>query len=566
MTSTTVGINRMVVTAPSLFIRPEELAKAIVTREKGLDKEGKPIPAEELQRKIDNEISAIKDGMGIELVRINGYSESNITFVADSIYYFLKNIASDPVLTQKFLTQKVKNIFFATESNPDKSKPEVEEALLIASSKLLEEDEKLYTPLVRSLRKAFVQPITYACVGGAMALYDAAAFVERAVLKGWDESAIVIAADTAIYDSKIAPGAEKTQGAAASLLWVTKDPDLVEIMDLAESYHFSVPDFTKFLYEFPKVHGKFSEIVYVYFVGMALEALENSSRNGADSKKLLDAIEFFICHVPFPKQAIYFATFLYSHLMKRRYPGLFKLMQEDPLIGKEPLGRYDSLIHMIRMKFREFNRNGSPLKHDAEIVDHIENDPDIKRYWNWLKNVRSTPDSTNPRKEVLRPEFEQFLKKLHIDEALELPKRVGNSYANSIFVSLASILEHAYGMLGLLAGYGSGAQGVVYPIKVVARPEIIGDKLIVHLDADPRYEIDAAQYEELHSAQLKGEAYRLTSLGDLVEMDKKLLRKAEGKLHFGFHQIRRNLNGTGEYVHSNGEKWTFVKPLFEDNE
>ena len=52
-------------------------------------------------------------------------------------------------------------------------------------------------------------------------------------------------------------------------------------------------------------------------------------------------------------------------------------------------------------------------------------------------------------------------------------------------------------------------------------------------------------------------AVRLTANPDLVKKDQKLLKT--DKLPKGFHVNRRNTDGTGEYVYSDGERITPVR-------
>ena len=564
-----IGINKMVVTTPGLSLSPESLADVIGSdqlgtrgkeylrmREKTLKEH--PFMFEwELDEAIgpalirDN-VGKIRSGLGVDMIRMPGYSESNVTFVANMLYDFIKKIADDLESLKRLEETPVKTLYYGSESNPDRSRPELEPALLLAGSRLLAEDEAKYRPVIEMLREASVVPVTFACVGGVVSINEAISRVRFSAENGHRESAIVITADTACYDSKKAPGAEATQGAAGTLMWITKNPNLIEIFDRSGSYHVPLSDFTKFVDDTPIVHGRFSEIVYVYTVGKALQRLEKeyrglngSSGNGNGKDAIMDEINFFVCHVPFPKQAIYLASFLFAHQLKKRDKELFAEMQSREGIGKEPLPAEVGLADLIEAKFREFNTNGHGRMHEREIINYIQEDPQIKEYWEWLKALRETP------------EFSAFLKKLHIKEALKLPAMVGNSYTGSSLISMVSLALHGVDAdmwradnIGLLAGYGSGAQAMVFPIRLAARRETLFDHIAIDIDTDNKYPVTPAAYRELHKMHLRGDSARMTGGEDLVEKDKALLRS--GTLPKGFHIIRRNQDGTGEYAYSDG--------------
>ncbi len=568
-----IGINKMIVTTPGITLSPMALAESIthdqmaakgkeyhrardavrkehsMIQEWEIDEHVKPAMESETEGKI-------RKGLGVDLIRMPGYSESNVTFVANMLYEFMKKLADDKESMGRISQTPIRTIYYGTESNPDRSRPEIEPALLLAGSKLLAENEAKYRPIMEMMRSAAVVPVTFACVGGVLSLNEAVSRVRYSAENGHRESALVVTADTALYNSKSAPGAEPTQGAAGALMWVTNMPNLVEIFDRWAGYHLPLSDFTKFQEETPVVHGKFSEIVYVYTVGKALQRLEEEySSLGNGNSKILEEIDFFICHVPFPKQAIYLASFLFAHHMKNKNPALFAAMQSRPEVGPDPLIGYAKLTELIEARFREFNTNGHGVQHEHAVIAYIENEPMIKAYWDWLKRVRETP------------EFEKFVEGLHIKEALKLPSLVGNSYTTSVTMSLASLVVNGFGRktwhannLGVLAGYGSGAQAMVFPIRIVARPDLIADHLSVDIDVDGKYQLDAAGYRELHGVHLHGDSARMLTGEDLVEKDKKLLRSET--LPKGFHVVRRNPNGTGEYVYSDGMHIEPVKIRF----
>ncbi len=539
-----IGINKLIVEAPQTYFSYVELANALNAK----DARGRKV-----------EPMKIKDGLGIEKARLPTYSQSNVTMAANAIYSFIKNVDSDSNDREKFFAEKPVSIYYATESNPDFSRPEAEIALGLVYSRLLEEDEKRYRPYVEALKNSGLQQNTFACAGAGLALSSALSEVYSNSSFGIGSSAIIISADTAVYDSKRAPDAETTQGSAATLMWITTEPELVSVNYKGAYGRFNVPfpDFTKFGVDTPFVHGKFSEKGYVYAVAMALGDMESKlsrqerkafKANYADEdydggtyrgrklNKLLDGDEFrekmkfFISHVPFPKQAIYFASFLFEHYLKNYEQNAFEAMQQRESLGASPLGD-KSLAELFTEKLAGFRG-----VHDADIVPYIESDKEINAYWEWLGKLRK------------QPEFEEFLDRMHIRDALALPSQVGNSYTGSTVVAIASLLKSGKvypGDTGACAFFGSGMVALAYQMEITATQESVARNLIIGIDRKGELPLEAQNYEPLHEKLILGDARR-SMIGEeksLIDMDAELLR---GKLPEGFLIRRRNVNGTWE--------------------
>ncbi len=257
-----IGINKMVVATPGLHIDASQMA--VVSGQP----EGK-----------------IRQGLMIDKMRMPGHSEANVTMLADVVYEFAINLLEDNLAFEKFEREKVQKIFFGTESNADRSRPELEPAIQMAISKLKEdvaqnpENANKVETIVDALRHAQTIAITYACVGGVNALDSARDYVMFKILQAQKTSALVITVDTAFYDSAKAPGAELTQGASATLSWITKNPKLAEIVSNIDSgsYHIALSDFTKFGSETPEVHGQLSEVTYMYVIARALESMVHNN-------------------------------------------------------------------------------------------------------------------------------------------------------------------------------------------------------------------------------------------------------------------------------------------------
>ncbi len=553
-----IGISKLIVEAPQTYFGYVELANALNAK----DTKGRKV-----------EPGKIKDGLGIEKARLPTYSQSNVTMAANAIYSFIKNIDSNPYDREKFFSEKPVSIYYATESNPDFSRPEAEIALGLVYSRLLEEDEKRYRPYVEALKNTGLQQNTFACAGAGLALSSALGEVYSNASFGVGSSAIIISADTAVYDSKRAPDAETTQGSAATLMWITTEPELVSINYKGAYGRFNVPfpDFTKFGVDTPFVHGKFSEKGYVYAVAMALGNMEsklamqermvfeedyagtNPDAGTYRSRKLnkimdrsefLKNMKFVPGHVPFSKQAIYFASFLFEHHLKNYERDTFNEMQQRESLGKSPLGD-KSLTELFTEKLTEFRG-----ERDTDIVAYIESDKDINAYWEWLGKLRK------------QPEFEKFLDEMHIRDALVLPSQVGNSYTSSTVVAIASLLKNGRvypGDTGACTFFGSGMVALAYQMEITATQESIAKNLVIGMERKEELPLEAQDYEPLHEKLILGDAKRsmIVEGKSLIDMDAKLLR---GKLPEGFLIRRRNVDGTWEAEFVENGKRSVIKP------
>ena len=521
-----IGINKLIVEAPQTYFSYVELANALNAKLDGSKKAIEP--------------DKIKEGLGIEKARLPTYSQSNVTMAANAIYSFIKNVDSDPSSRKKFFAEKPVSVYYATESNPDFSRPEAEIALGLVYSRLLEEDEKRYRPYVEALKNSGLQQNTFACAGAGLALSSALSEIYSNSSFGIGSSAIIISADTAVYDSKRAPDAETTQGSAATLMWVTTEPELVSINYKGAYGRFNVPfpDFTKFGADTPFVHGKFSEKGYVYAVAMALGNMEKSNK-AIYGDEYMEKMKFFISHVPFPKQAIYFASFLFEHYLRNYKPDMFEAMQKRESLGASPLGS-KGLAELFTGKLVEFRG-----VHDTDIVSYIESDKEINAYWEWLRKLKK------------QPEFEKFLDDMHIKDALVLPAQVGNSYTSSTVVAIASLLKSGKvqpGDAGACAFFGSGMVALAYQMEIAATQESVARNLVIGIDRKEGLPLKAQDYEPIHEKLILGDARRsmIDEEKSLIDMDAEMLR---GKLPEGFLIRRRNVNGTweAEFV-ENGER------------
>ena len=555
--SVKIGINMMVVVSPTTYMSSSELSR--VTGE---------------------EVGKIEH-FGVMKQRLPTLSQSNMTMVADTIYEFIKRVSAWPDMEAKFFAEPPKHIHFGTESNDDFSRPEVTPALGMALSKLINEDDARYRKYLNAFRETESGQRTFACAGGGLALSDAVAEVKAAHDFGRGESEIIITADTAVYDPKRAKNAEKTQGAAATLMWITKDPELVEIKYSRGYGRFSMPfpDFTKFGYNTPKVYGEASNIAYIYAVAQAVESLEEAYsvkpmpksrlfRSGIIPERIrnmmgelarrinpeYDGVSFndmyaFVSHVPYPKQAREAAGYLFAHYLKGFNPGLYESIQMRDGVGSDPLGGR-KLTGLITEKLAGFSG-----AREKDLVGYLEGDKEIKEELAWVKRL------------MKQPEFDAFIEKLHINEALELPSVVGNSYTTSLPVALASLLRRVTDThpdsdkprTAVLAFYGSGLVAKAFLVEIKATQKS-REHLVISMERNQDIALSAEQYAPLHSKLVEGDAMRTMTDGSLVEMNMSFLG---GRLPRGFNLVRRHSDGTWEGVYVDGEgKQQAVMPRF----
>ncbi len=263
--------------------------------------------------------------------------------------------------------------------------------------------------------------------------------------------------------------------------------------------------------------------------------------------------------MPFPKQAVKFAQFLYAHKLRTQNPE--ELERLEGQIGHDPLKEYGGFTHYISNFLKARNASEEQSLSEQDIVKELEKDTVLNKYVEWLKALSKTE------------EFNQFTSKLHFTEVFENPSKIGNSYTSSIFTGLASVLgniEKISQDVGhmprvLFIGYGSGAQAVAMMLDVPSERQVVSENLHVKLnDENP---VSAQVYKDLHQMHITGDAHRTLVNDNLVERDMLLKRLVDGvevpiKLPDGFHVIKRNSDGTGEYAFVKDGKSQPVKTRF----
>lgn len=214
---------------------------------------------------------------GQKAMRYPGPTEDTVTLAAEALRTLLDGQSGLDLAGLRFLT-------LGTETGVDMSKA--------GSSYVLGLLQRSGYALPSSLSSFQVQ---HACAGGTLSLLTVAAFLQAAGRDG--DSAVVLTSDIARY--KAPSTAEVTQGAGATALLVTRNPDLLEL-DLAGTGFASqdVDDFFRPLGSVvAKVKGGYSLACYHEALIDAFD--DHCRRGGLDPAAELRSIDAFFLHVPY---------------------------------------------------------------------------------------------------------------------------------------------------------------------------------------------------------------------------------------------------------------------------
>jgi hydroxymethylglutaryl-CoA synthase len=302
----------------------------------------------------------------------------------------------------------------------------------------------------------------FACIGATYALEAA---VSR--LRAGDNTkpyAMVIASDISKYP--LATAGEYTQGAGAVALLLSENPRLVELeQGLTGTVTRDERDFFRPNWSAAAVvDGKYSIDVYLDCMEAAFAAYAERAEARFAGRPLAEAIDHYLFHVPFPRMAEYAAARVLTGVWAKHPATRDKLAAQVPLWAAGPGGG------------------------DARA---------------WRKEV----ERAVAKSALFRTTFGRA-----IEPTLTLSRDVGNMYSWSLYLALASLLEHADGADGaslagrrlLFGSYGSGASAKVLSGVVSDRYESVARHLHVRRDllseddGGPRVPLAIADYERLH--------------------------------------------------------------------
>lgn len=482
----------------------------------------------------------IKKGLMIEEFRFPGYSDTVTTVAANAFLRFLTNLTTNEELREKYDNYGIDGFYGASESRDELSKPLPMDVLELVEPVVFTQNgyavKETLKEVSRDLRFSDSFEAKFACT----ALAKLAHIVSTSIQSGAMNSAVVMSSDFGLYDPSKAEDARPTQGMAAVLLYITRDPLLVSLDRRAAHYNLPAYDFFKHGEHTPRVPFGFgSQVDNLLNSGSALERYEELY--GLPKKY------FVVGHLPNPKQAYYNSSPLHVH-RERKAGRLSKL--EEELGEKEPIGGARTSLEFLRNVVREYNSAGNQSK---DIIESFDSHPGIEKLWDFHKKVRGTEG------------FTKFSEQIGLQYSLIRPAKVGNSYNGAMFVGEGSLLEylpsktssrlvafarkigHATHTLGydkiVHISYGSGSGTSVYVGEIVEESQERRRRLIDMSSLDVRRELSVEEYEALHKKRIEKPDFTRTE--DSIALDKQILR--DRFVGTGFKLERFKENKIGEY-------------------
>jgi len=338
-----------------------------------------------------------------------------------------------------------------------------------------------------------------ACYGGTSALLNAFNWVES---DAWDgRYAIVIAVDIATY----ARGpARPTCGAGAVAVLVGRNAPLALVDPREKATHASnVYDFFKpdHSVEYPVVDGALSQVCYYRALEDCytkfcdrvdrLNGVGVAAEDGGDVAKdeecfHAEAADYFVFHAPYNK--LVQKSYGRMHLMDARRKHARELLRKDPEEKKED---------------EKDNGNGSSTPQDRSSGSALAEEHLTKP----IEETYSDRALEGTLKSISKSSFNQRL-----TDANSASKIVGNTYAASVFLGLASLVDKAGsrgeltpGKTAVVFSYGSGAIATMYRLHVrEPTNDNNGERVFTIDDMAKKMDLTAhlATREEVHPQEL----------------------------------------------------------------
>ncbi len=418
-----VGIDALAVHVPRLYVNlvgewAEARAKAF----------GEP--------SVDALIGKVKKGVGVVEMSVPDAHEDSATLAAMAAAKVVEQAGIDP--------RDIGNIAIGTETTVDQSKS-------IAAYVLGMLERRFGV----DLRRTGAPQFQFACIGATYALESTVNMFRAG--EHTKPYALVIATDVSRYPL-VSPG-EYTQGAGAVAMLISQNPRLCAIDPrVAGTITRDERDFFR-----PNgmhtavVDGKYSIDVYLDCMAEAAQIyLERARQSFARGKRLDQAIDHFLFHVPFPRMAEYAALRVIGETWRNEraaFPFLEALLAAgDP--GSD------------RALLKGFEKGLAESAHFRELFA------------------------------------------ARVEPSLHLGRRIGNIYSGSMYLGLASLLESSPDRAALAGqrlgffSYGSGASarvfsGVLVDPQQAYTPHVLSE-LASETDGGSRVPLSLSAYEELH--------------------------------------------------------------------
>jgi hydroxymethylglutaryl-CoA synthase len=295
-----------------------------------------------------------------------------------------------------------------------------------------------------------------ACYGGTAALLNTFAWVES---DGWDgRFGIVVAADIAAYTKGVA---RPTSGCGAVAVLVGRDAPLAfsnpkeRVTHAAHVWDFFKPDHNV---EYPTVDGALSQVCYYQALedcylrfAEKMEALSSTSSSSHDDERSCfdaESPDYFVFHAP------------YNKLVQKSYARLFLMDARRKFDNENIMKDCDSS-----------QEKKAKMEEELEQNDNSNDDDELSQ---WLsKPIEETYADKVLEKVLKKISSSSFESKLgHANAASKL---IGNTYAASVFVGLASLIDklgenddenEAVGKNVVVFSYGSGSMASMYRLHI----------------------------------------------------------------------------------------------------
>jgi hydroxymethylglutaryl-CoA synthase len=381
-------------------------------------------------------------GIGIERMAIPDAHEDAATMAAMSLLELMQSNDLSP--------KRIGKIYVGTESGVDEAKA--------IGTYVIGMMEKIFGE--GAFQNCCTVEFKSACIAATLALESMSFWVAA---EEDDLVGIVVASDVAKYPLR--SSGEYTQGAGAVSLLIKKRPRLIA---LEGNYGFFTRDENDFFRPLGEstavVNGKHSNQCYLDAMQSAFNAFAKRSRKKGlivpkKDECTTDYISHLIFHIPYPRMVEYVASAIFRH----EWRGLSRWDAVKAEIGEEP-------------KSDDYAGHAAFL---AEEADYLKKFARSNRF------------------------LEAFRAKVR--DTTMISRQVGNIYTGSIYLGLASLIEHQKLVSGervCFGSYGSGCSALVFSGLVQPNLSLIPPKDI-EKRLKERKQISLEEYEMLHEVRME---------------------------------------------------------------
>lgn len=457
MVAHTKGIDDISVYVPKLFLKIDQLAK---------------------QRGI--EVEKLRKGLGLEKMALPDVFEDTATMGANAVLSLMQK--------NKLKPQDIGRIYLGTESALDSAKPTASYILEMLIGWYANDFGK------NCFNHCDVIDMTFACIGGVDALQNTLDWVHNQD----DRIGIVVTSDFAKYE--LNSTGEYTQGAGAVALLIKQNPRLIEIEDHWGIATQPVHDFFKPRRRLEK-SALFQEAMILGGMGdrKAADIWESLDIKSKQSFAGVDEDELTI----FKETPVFDGQYSNDCYKNRILEAFDHYKEQQPNFSFKDWDFFalhlPYAFHGKRIFVEVFLRG---LIEDGEMDAFLDN-----------HNLQiSSADFYSPDFLKFLYKSKDYIEFIQNKMAFssQASSQVGNMYACSIFLSLASLFESALAKnielsekkIGFFA-YGSGSKAKVFTGKVKSTWHQVSQEINLFEMLENRRSIDYTTYESLHREQKK---------------------------------------------------------------